>query len=234
MKIILSLFIAIISFSAYAQPGTRFKGTPMITRGIGISIQEFGGLNSRIDGRPEFRALRDYAGTLDLGFMNVYKRFISGPDLTAGSSMSGDRGRRSSVIHYIGAGIDIGYDLIPNESIMLYPLIGIGGQAYQARFFRDVSTTNLNDVLQSSAVQNNIRPVDFTNSFFTYRLGIGFTVKSPRHNSGAFGVQAGYTGSFRDERWKGGDNQELAGAPEDRLSQFHVSLIFNCQPHFMR
>ena len=64
---------------------------------------------------PQYKQLRDHAGTLDLGFMKVHNRFISEIDFSAGSSMSGDRDKKSSTIRYLGAGIDIGYDVIPSE-----------------------------------------------------------------------------------------------------------------------
>ncbi|MEO6670652.1 MAG: hypothetical protein ABIN36_14310 [Ferruginibacter sp.] len=231
MKYIILFFLACLSITANAQPNPKKDyDPPMLMRGIGVSFQKFDGLNSRLANRPEYKQLRDYAGTLDLGFMKVHNRFISQIDLSVGSGMSGDRDRRSSTIRYMGAGLDFGYDLIPSEKILLYPLVGLGGQRYQARFYKDNSATPFDVVLVSSAVQNDIRPVDFLNSFFTYRLGLGFAVRAPKDPSCLLGIQAGYTGSFKDRSWKSSDNQSLAGAPVDGISQFHVSLIMSSMP----
>ncbi|MEO6539420.1 MAG: hypothetical protein ABIN74_00460, partial [Ferruginibacter sp.] len=59
----------------------------------------------------------------------------------------------------------------------------------------------------------------------TYRLGMGIGFKSPDGNHG-IGVQAGYTGSFKDQAWKSAENQTLNGAPVDDLKRFSVSLVF--------
>ena len=235
MKIILLFVFSALSLTSNAQQDAKKDFTPpMFMRGIGISFQKFDGLNSRIANRPEYKQLRDYAGTLDMGWMTVNKRFVQVMDLTLGSSMSGDREKKSSTIRYAGAGLDFGYDVIKKDMIMLYPMIGIGAQGYQARFFRDNSSVLFTDVLTSPTVQNNIRPVAFTNFFLTYRLGLGFAVKSAKYPSSSMGVKLGYTGSFKDKAWKSSDNQTLAGAPTDGLSQFSASLLFTSMPHFMR
>lgn len=225
MKRIILFFLSSLAITANAQPNTKKDyELPMVMRGIGVSFQKFDGLNSRIANLPQYKQLKDHAGTLDLGFMKVHNRFISEIDFSAGSSMSGDRDKKSSTIRYLGAGIDLGYDVIPGEKFLLYPLVGLGCQRYQARFYKDNSAIPFDVVLVSSAAQNDIRPVDFINSFFTYRLGFGFAIKPPKESSCIFGIQAGYTGSFKDRSWKSSDNQELAGAPVDGISQFHVSL----------
>ena len=234
MKITILFFVLCFSVSVYAQEAKKNDFVPpMMIHGIGISFQSFDGLNSRIANLPQYKQLRDYSGTLDIGSIKVHNRFVSDIDLTAGSSMSGDRDKRSSTIRYLGAGIDFGYDLIPDYRIMFYPMAGIGVQGYEARFYKDNSAVLFDDVLQSPGVQNNIRPVNFTNSFFTYRLGLGFALRSPKY-PGSVGMQAGYTGSFKDRSWKSSDSQTLSGAPADDLSQFHVSFILSGGIHSMR
>lgn len=159
--------------------------------------------------------------------------FISGLSLTGGSSLSGDRDKRSSALQFLAGQFNIGYDFIPGDKFMLYPLAGLGFEGYQAKFYKDNSGVNFNDVLNSPGTQNSTRPVKFTNKFATYNLGFGFTVKSPKCNN-SIGIQAGYTGSFKDKAWKSSDNQELANAPVDRLSRFQVGLIFTGMPHSMK
>lgn len=235
MKISILLLMTTLSLSSFAQKdSSREFVPPILYRSLGVSFQKFDGLNSRIATRPEFKTLRDYTATLEVGSVRVFKRFVSDFILTAGSSMSGDREKKSSTLRYLGVGIDFGYDLIKNENIMLYPLVGIGGQNYQARFYKDNSLVNFNDVLQSSATQNNIRPVDFKNAFFNYRLGLGFAVRSAKHPYSSIGLRVGYNGSFKDKAWKSSDNQTLAGAPVDKLSQFNVALVFTSMPRFMK
>ena len=228
MKFSMFLVLLTVTLSSVAQKDT-VRSIPMLFRGLGVSVQRFEGLDARIANRPEYKELRDYAGVLELGWMRSYKRVISGLTLTAGSSMSGDRDEKSSTIRFLGAGLDFGYDILPGKFVMLFPLVGIGTQGYKARFYKDNSDVPFNDVLQFPGVQNGIRSVDFTNSFFTYRLGLGFNFSSPKHPYSGIGIQARYTGSFKDQDWKSSENQTLAGAPVDNLSQFQVALILTTQ-----
>lgn len=232
MKItFLALFTA-LSLGSFAQKDKKhWEKVPMLsTISIGASFQKFDGLNNRIAAFPQYKELRDYMGTISLGSMRKKNNFISGLSLTGGSSLSGERDKRSSALQFLSGQFNIGYDFIPGDKFMLYPLAGLGFEGYQAKFYKDNSGVNFNDVLNSPGTQNNIRPVKFTNKFATYNLGVGFTVKSPKCNN-SIGIQGGYTGSFKDKAWKSSDKQELANAPVDRLSRFQVGLIFTGMPH---
>ncbi len=57
--------------------------------------------------------------------------------------------------------------------------------------------------------------------------------KSPKYPSSSIGLQAGYTGSFTKNDWKTNDGQTLGNAPEDRISQFYISLILTNKPWMM-
>ncbi|MBC7888140.1 MAG: hypothetical protein H7Z13_09630 [Ferruginibacter sp.] len=233
MKMIIMFFLLGVAFSSNAQDKKGIH-LPMITRSIGVSYQQFDGINSRIAGLPQYKKLNDYAATLGLGWLHEEKRFISAGGLTVGSSMSGDRDKKSSSIRFISVSMDLGYDLLKSEKIMLYPLAGLGFQGYQAIFYKDNSAVNFNDVLISPEVQNNISSVKFNNAFLVYRLGFGFSVKSPKHPSSSIGIQGGYSGSFKDRNWRSNENQVLGNAPEDKISQFFLGLVFTCKPMFMR
>lgn len=235
MKIIFTSLAVALCLTASAQKDSTYKKyePPMMVRSIGVSFQEFEGLNARIANRPEYKSLRDYTAFIGLGWMRAHHNIISGLDLYAASSMSGDRQKRSSTLRSAGVGIDLGYDVIASPKFMLYPMVGIEGSHYMARFFKDNSAVPFNDVLQSSSIQNSIRSVDFKNSFFSYRLGIGFALQSPNHGGTSIGIQARYVGSFKDKAWRSSENQELAGAPEDKLSKFQVGLVLTSVP-FMR
>ncbi len=231
------IFLIILSGVCLSSYGQKMKGkdstTMQMTNGIGISFQSFDGLNNRIAAFPQYEALKNHMWTLTLGSMNVRKNFISGLSVTGGSSLSGDRGKKSSALRFLSGGLDLGYDVIPSEKLMLFPMVGIGAEGYQAVFYKDNSSVNFNDVLTSSSVQNSIRSVKFTNSFLTYRLGLGFAYKSPKH-PGSIGLRVGYTGSFKDRAWKSSENQVLNGSPVDNLSRFQVSLVFSGNGQMMR
>lgn len=232
MKKIFLLLLSAICLNAYAQRKKDHKNfTPMVVKSIGVTFQEFETLNNRIiGGFSDYNALKDHIWTISLGSMNVMQNFISVVNVTGGSSLSGDRDKKSSDIRILSADLDLGYDVLPADRIMLFPLIGIGAETYHAIFRRDNSNVDFDDVLEFPAVQNGIRSVKFTNSFITYRAGLGVAFKSARH-PGFIGIKAGYVGSFKDNKaWKSSEYQDLENSPQDNVSRFHVSLIFGGMP----
>ena len=234
MKTILGFFLLTISFASYSQDAKKSGFMPYMLYGIGGSFQEFEALDGRIANFSQYKELRDHMGTLQLGWLKERNNFISVCAFQLGSSMSGDRDKKSSNLRFFGFSADIGYNVLGNERMMLYPMVGLGFEKYQARFFKDNSAVDFDDVLESSAVQSSIRPVDFKNSFFSYRAGVGFALKSPKNPNHAIGLQAGYVGSFKDHKWRSNENQELMNAPEDGLGRIYVSLTFLSQAGFMK
>lgn len=232
MKTISTIFLFCICLTSLAQEDKRLDYFPEMSRAAGVSFQKFDGLNNRIANYPQYKQIRNATGVLQLGTFHERHQFISQANLMGGSSMSGDPGQRSSTIRYLGAAVDFGYDFIKSEKVALFPLVGIGYQFYQARFFRDNSSVDFNSVVQSTTVQNNLSPLNLTNGFVNYRAGIGFAARSAKHGC-SIGVQAVYTGSFHDRSWRSNDNQTLNNAPTDKLSQVYAGLVFTCRPFFM-
>ncbi|MEO6549712.1 MAG: outer membrane beta-barrel protein [Ferruginibacter sp.] len=233
MKIIFSSLLLLSVVSSKAQQSMQSGNMPMVTRSIGASFQKFEGLNSRVAESPQFDQLKSHTATLGLGWIKEKNQIVSEGGVTVGSSMSGDRDKKSSTVRYAAINANIGYDVIKSDRVLLYPLVGLGGQAYQAIFYKDNSAVRFDDVLQSPVVQNNIQSVRFNNMFFVYRLGVGFAIKSPKNLGSAIGLQAGYTGSFKSRSWRSNEGQMLANSPEDKISQYFVSLVFSCKPMFM-
>jgi hypothetical protein len=207
---------------------------PAMTRTAGVSFQSFDGLNARVAGQPQYDPLKDHAFTLGLGWMKEMNRVVSDMGFTVGSSLTRKRDEQSSTIRHIGFNANIGYDILKSEKVTLYPLVGLGAQHYQAVFYRDNSAVDFDDVLGAPTVRNSIEPVKFNNRFFVYRAGIGVAFKSPKYPSNSIGLQAGYTGSFRKHAWKSSAGQSLENAPEDRISQFYVTLALASSPWMMK
>jgi len=231
MKTITSLLFISLCLSSFAQEN-KMEFFPEMSRGAGISFQKFDGLNNRIANFPQYKQIRDATGVLQLGWFKESHQFISQMTLMAGSSMSGDRDAKSSTIRYLGAGADIGYDFLKSDKVALYPLVGLGYQAYQARFFKDNTAVDFNSVLASSTVQNNIKSLDLTNGFFNYRLGAGIAATSAKRHA-SIGIQALYTGSFQNRAWRSNQDQTLSNAPSDKLSQVYIGLVITASPLFM-
>jgi hypothetical protein len=227
MKNIIVSLLCLVSISASAQDKKKKREhqMPTMIQSVGVSFQKFDGLKNRMATFPQYARLRDHVFTLSMGSMQNHNNFISQMNVNGGWLTSGDRDKKSSTLRTIGASMDLGYDVIPGDMLMVYPLAGVGVETYTAIFRKDNSVVNFNDVANSPAYQNDVRSVKFRNTFITYRLGLGIAVKSPKGH-GTIGVQGGYTGSFNEKAWKSEENQDLNNAPVDRLHRWSVSLVF--------
>lgn len=231
MKSIMLACAMALTIGASAQQTTQPAKTQsrsfFSTLGIGVGWQDFSGLNDRLEGLSDYEQLKDLTALLHLGWLKERNRLIANTQLTLGSSLSGDRNEKSSVVHFIGIGADAGYDLLASDRMMLYPLVGIGYEWYQAKFYRDISALNFDDVVTSPILQNTIKAASFKNDFFTWRAGLGFNILNPKNSNYGIGLQAAYTGSFQNRHWKSNDNLSLNNSPEDRLGRIQVSLILS-------
>jgi len=234
MKTIMLFALSTFSLSAMAQEKNDQKTNrdkmssmmPLMMNGIGMSFQNFDGLNHRIAGFPQYKGLNNRIYTLTAGSMHVMHNFVSQLSITGGSSLTGKPSEKSSTLRTIGGGIDLGYDVIPSSSVMLYPLVGLGAETFHAIYYRDVSAVEFDAAANSTTIQNSIRKTKFVNSAFTYRLGMGLSFKAPK-DCGSIGIQAGYVSGFHDENWKSAEYQDLNNAPHDIIKRFSVSLIFS-------
>jgi hypothetical protein len=233
MKITHLFFFMLIALPCLAQQNKMEGFMPQPTLAFGGSFENFNGLNSRVANLPQYKKLPGHTGTIELGWFKERNNLISIAGINLGSSMTGDKHEKSSALRSAGVHIDIGYDVIGNKMVTLYPMLGLGYEMYQARFYRDNSAVDFNDVLTSTAVQNSITPVSFKNGFFEYRVGAGVALHSPKYPSNSIGLQAGYVGSFSSNAWRSSDNQDLANSPEDKLSKVYVALILTFSPWSM-
>ncbi|MBK8495260.1 MAG: hypothetical protein IPL50_09645 [Chitinophagaceae bacterium] len=105
MKITLLAFLTMLTLSINAQNDKKMKwqaGNMTSIHGIGVSFQQFSGLNSRVAGNPQFKTLRDYMGTISLGSRMVNKNFISDLTITGANSMSGNRSKKAApCVHWL-------------------------------------------------------------------------------------------------------------------------------------
>ncbi|MBS1750867.1 MAG: hypothetical protein JST63_13260 [Bacteroidetes bacterium] len=239
MKIPITFLMLIVVCSAAAQEKPMHKKhdwknmdkyLPSMTRSLGGSFQQFDKLNGRVANLPQYKSLKGYTATLGLGVMREMNKVVSDMNINIGSSLSAHRDRKSSTIHYIGFNANIGYNVLDEKLITLYPFVGLGYQMYQAIFYRDNTGVNFDDVLRLPLVQEGINPIKFNNDFLVYHAGIGILLKSERYPSNAIGLKAGYTGSFRKNGWRSKEGQVLNNAPKDGISQFYFSLVLSSAP----
>lgn len=233
MKIIISFLLLGAFLSTTAQDTKKVKTMPLTVHSIGGSYQKFDGLNSRVAGLPQFKQIKDYTATLGLGWLKEDKGIVTTGTINLGTSMSGNHNEKSSTIRYGTINLDLGYDLVKSDMVLLYPFVGLGFQRYRAIFYKDNSAVDFDNVLQSANVKNSISSVKFNNSFLVYRLGLGFAVQSKKCPGSSIGLQAGYAGSFKNHAWKSNENQTLGNAPVDKVSQVFANIVFTSTPKFM-
>jgi hypothetical protein len=233
VKSAMLLFLVFVSASVVAQEHRPDNFTRQFTFAFGESMQKFDGLNDRIAKFPQYKSLPHYATTFGLGMLTEHGRILSDINLMAGSSFS-DVDKKGSVIRFVAANIGVGYDLLSEKRMLLYPIVGLGLEGLQARFYRDNSSVPFDSLLQVPSAQSSLHSLDFTNYFFTYRLGFGFSIKSAKQPFGSIGLRAVYTGSFVEHAWRTNQRQSLEDVPEDRLSQYHIALIFGKQGNSMK
>lgn len=203
---------------------------PGMSLGFGVDFQKFDGLNQRIASSSQYELPHDYMGVIQLGMFKNENQFVHQSNFSIGSSTNGDRSKKSTTIRYFGASTDFGYDFVKNPGFAIYPLVGLGVQWYQARLFRDNSGTNFDNVLQAPELQSNLEPLQLKNFFFNYRLGLGISGGSAKWGT-SVGVQGIYNANFNGTNgWHTNNNQMLANAPRDKLSQFYVGVVFTWNP----
>ena len=218
-----------ISMFAKAQMANNKNVKRMLYHAHGISFQKFDNLNKRIAAYPQYEQSKNSVGTFEFGLMTERNRLVTGFNLNVGSSLSGDRNKKSTNTNVSGLATYVGYNLIKNSRLALYPFAGLGIEKYKIKFNRDISAVPFDSVLQNVNIQQRVESLDFTNSFLVYRLGIGINITSIKHVQNSVGLQLGYAGSFNAKEWKINKSQTLFNSPKDNLSQIFTSLIIRYQ-----
>ena len=195
----------------------------------GISFQKFDNLNKRIVAYPQFEQPKNSTGTLQFGMFAERNRLITSYSINAGSSISGDRDKRSANTGYFGLSADVGYNLLKSTRISLYPFAGLGYETFKVKFNRDVSTIPFDSVLLSNNAQQGVENLVFNNSFMIYRLGVGMVFTSKKNVRNSIGLQVDYSGSFKENDWKINKSQTLLNSPKDMLSKIAMRLLIRYQ-----
>ena len=230
MKII-SLVLGLFCVTALANAQQKKKSPVkrMLFHSHGISFQKFDNLNKRIANYPQFQSSKNSTGTFQFGSFTERDRLITGLSLNVGSSLSGNRNKKSTATNYFGVAADVGYNLLKGTQVSLYPFAGLGYEKYKVRFNRDISTIPFDSVLQSVSFQQRVENPAFTNSYVVYRVGIGINITSKKHLQNSAGLQIGYTGGFGENDWKIKKSQTLLNSPKDKLSKIFTSIIIRYQ-----
>ena len=228
MKKIQLLMLLFPAYTSMAQTKKMCSDSSIsfsVYHNIGVSVQEFDDINNRVNSYQQYKTLPEVIGTLGMGSVVQKGHFVGVNGFTVAYAMNGNKEKKSSTLAFLGLSADVGYNIFDQHSrAELYPTAGLGLEGYRARFNKDLSDVSFNDVLNSNTEQNNTRSVTFYNCYVTYRFGLNLAFKS-RDASGAIGLQAGYTGGFKDRPWKINYNQLLKDSPSDNLSRFYANLF---------
>jgi len=230
MKLVhLAFCLFILTTVVPAQSNREKVVKRMFYHSHGISFQKFENLNNRISAYPQFEQTKNSTGTLNFGTFAERNRLITGFSINAGSSLSGDRDKKSSALSFHGLSADVGYNLLKDSRVSLYPFAGLGYETYKVKYNRDVSSIPFDSVLQSNNFQQQAENLVFNNSFLIYRLGMGVSIASKKHIQNSLGLQLDYTGGFKENDWKINKSQSLLNSPKDKLSKLTVSILIRYQ-----
>lgn len=230
MKIINLVFaLFCVTSLANAQQKKKSSVKRILFHSHGISFQKFDNLNKRIANYPQFQSSKNSTGTFQFGSFTERDKLITGLNLNVGSSLSGNRNKKSTATNFFGVAADVGYNLLKGTQVSLYPFAGLGYEKYTVRYNRDISTIPFDSVLQSVNFQQRTENLAFINSFVVYRAGMGINITSKKHLQNSVGLQIGYTGGFGDQEWKINKSQILLNSPKDKLSKIFTSIIIRYQ-----
>ena len=232
-KIIISLFL-VLPFLIKAQSNEGSKNADTVYKrifylGYNYQNQSFNNLNSRLAslGSAYEKVPQSIFG-FSTGVISMKNNFLSKMNFSFGTAFKRNEEKRNTELFAFQSSIEFGYNFSKNRNIQFYPLIGIGISTFNVRLYKDLSSINFNDVLQSPTVQASTSPVKLANSFGNYKVGFEVDFLN-RSGFRALAIIAGYTGSFEQSSWKVNNTQEVANAPADGLSQFFVGLNFLMQ-----
>lgn len=194
----------------------------------GISYQKFENLNNRISLYPQYASLKNTVGTLQFGLITERRKTSIIYSFSTGSSLSGNKETKSSSTKFIGGSVDLAYHMIGRKQISFYPLLGLGYERYSIVLRKDNSMVPFDSVLQNNNVQQNSEPLQFTNAFVVYKMGLGINARSLKHPRNSIGLQGGYIGGFNNRTWRINGTQLLFNSPKDNLSKFffHIDIRY--------
>ena len=221
----LSLAFVFFTINAQAQTKTKSAVKRYLFHSHGFSFQKFENLNTRIKAFPQYEQLKKTTGTLQFGLFTEYDKIIVGYSGNFGSSLSGDKNKKSSATKFLGGLIDVGYSIFKTERISIFPYAGLGYERFKAVFNKDISAIAFDSVLVSNSVRQNTEQLIFTNAFAVYRVGVGTFVTSKKYPQNSVGLQVGYSGSFGENDWKINNTQTVFNSPKDKLSKISACIL---------
>ena len=224
----LLLIIIICPFLLFAQSKENPKVVRYFFHSHGISFQDFKNLNARVRSFPQYADLKRSTGTLEFGLITKRDKTLILYNFIVGSSLSGNKEKKSTATKFLGGSIDLGYNVLEKNNLSIYPFLGLGFVKYSVLLKKDYSSIPFDSLLQNSTVQQNVSPLNFNNNFLAYKTGIGINLKSVKHPRNSAGLQMGYSGSFNKSKWKVNNTQLLDNSPKDLLSKlfFQVNILY--------
>lgn len=227
MKMIkLLALVVVLPFVTKAQTKEKPQVKRYFMHSHGISYQKFDMMNNRIKMYPQYEQIKNTTGTLQFGIITEKNKTIFNYLVSLGTSLSGDKEKRSTATRFTGLAFDLGYYLYKGEQFSFYPLVGLGFENFTLILNRDNSAIPFDSVVNSSSTRQVVEPLKLANRFITYRLGMGSNITSKSHPRNSFGLQAGYVGSFKKDDWRINTTQIISNSPKDKLSKVIVQLLF--------
>ncbi|MEJ7821836.1 MAG: hypothetical protein WKF85_05915, partial [Chitinophagaceae bacterium] len=94
------------AINTHAQSKRKVEAKKLFYHSHGISFQKFENLNKRIAVFPQFEQPKNSTGIFEFGTFAERKRLMTGFSINAGSSLSGDREKKSTATSFFGLSAD--------------------------------------------------------------------------------------------------------------------------------
>jgi len=216
------LLISFFSFSAFAQyglPDDRYQGFGYLF--LGAEQFDFGDISTRLSD-ADYPELADKFITIGGGGLFFARRLIIGGEGAAIIKRTTDDATQSLKLSSSGSYglLSLGFSILNNNSIRLYPLAGIGAGISEISL-RQNNNLSFDELLATPGVTTSLSQ---THLLISTAIGIDIPIATNRKNKMAVGIRFGYNISAYSSDWKA-DDVSLTGSPVGDMSGPFIKIL---------
>jgi len=220
----LGLITALAVLAAASAAQARPKGGGVATYlSFGGARADIGSLNERLKANGYRTFSRDYLGLGGGGFVLIGRVLVGGEGQSLFAQHATTGPRRAELDGGYGF-FNVGYNVLARSSIILYPVVGIGGGGMTLEITEDGSVP-FNDILADPK-----REARLTTSSLAFQVAFGGQYHVPvlgaRGERGTAGTMLGLQGGyvfFTSQHWKA-KGLHVTGSPDAGLSGPYVRV----------
>lgn len=122
--------------------------------------------------------------------------------------------------------LNLGYAIINNEKLKIFPMLGIGGGGMELRISEDTDLS-LTNIIEEPGREITLEVANF---ILDFSVGLDYIptlymAKNGKEGGGfKTGIRVGYLLGFNNDNWEYGGG-DIKGAPDFSLNSFYVKLV---------